>query len=152
MIPLREVMTEVIFTWVTDPQKKVMRSWATQRMNDAIPEIYRELIPIETPIDPGYADWVKHNCGIEPHRLARITPQVLDTIPALFVSINPDNPYDGKLVDGNHRYLKAHMLGRTSLKLWVFPTDVAERFEVEIPPELYDKVFYGLHHNFSGII
>ena len=100
---------------------------------------------VEAPMDYAFALHVQHHFGIEQHRLARITPQVLDDNPMIYAHFTPKSPQgravpiggvDAILIDGAHRYLKAAMLGRQTIKAFLVPESLWTEYLLDVPPEL----------------
>lgn len=76
---------------------------------------------------------VLQKMGIEPHRLARITPQDLIDYPIIAVDW-PDGTTS--IIDGNHRFARAGLEGLTGIRAYVFAVADLEPFEIDFPQEL----------------
>jgi len=136
--------TDIGFTWV-DMVGNV-RTWITSRMEKFAPENL-QMVAVE--IDYDYAKHVKARCGIEAHRLNRITPAVIAQKPVLYITL-PGDPETHKLVDGNHRYLKAAMFGWQEIPAYIFDVKQSDQFEVYTPVEMHEYL-RGTMDRFSGI-
>lgn len=129
------VSGEIVFSHV-DSGEGVMRHFLVERIERDLrngtltPEI------IEFELDPNFALYANVHRGVEPHRLARITPADLCHYPvvmAYFPEIGKDIP-EHLLIDGHHRYVKAWSLGWKTLRAYVLPREVwEERYLVHIP-------------------
>ena len=64
--------------------------------------------------------------GFEQHRLDRITPEILDKEPVIFVWLPEDKTH--LMIDGTHRCIKAYQLGRNLIKAYILNKDVWEQF------------------------
>ncbi|AHC30589.1 hypothetical protein CC53_gp172 [Rhizobium phage vB_RleS_L338C] len=140
--PLTIDPKELGFSWVDETGK--YRCWMTERMNRYAE---RYLKPIVIEVDHDYAKHIFRACGIEQHRLLRITPQVIAQRPVLYVELGDGSH---KLVDGNHRYLKASLLGWKDVPAYLFKKKLADDFELDIPPHMNEKCKQHIP-SFSGI-
>jgi hypothetical protein len=134
---------ELGFSWVDS--NGWYHCWMTERMKRFAEKSGKEVVT--APMDFEYAQWcLKHN-GIEKHRLERITPQVIAQIPVIYVELG-----DGthKLVDGNHRYVKAATLGWRELPAYLFTVEQSNEFKLDIPAHMQD-IAKATIPKFSGI-
>lgn len=141
--PEDTLKNEIGFSWIDNDG--IYHCWMTDRM---IKHANRHLEPCIIEMDADYAQWVRDKNGIEYHRLIRITPQVIAQLPVIYIEMG-----DGthKLVDGNHRYLKAYQLGWKELPAYLFPKALADDFKVDIPPEM-NEICKRFMPGFSGIL
>lgn len=98
-------------------------------------------LPIfSTPVKEKFAKWCMEHRGIEQHRLDRIDAHSLSEYPLTYCNLpkGPDLPNGAHLlVDGNHRYVKAAMLGMTEVPGRVVPENIWRRFQVgDVPIEI----------------
>jgi hypothetical protein len=100
------------------------------------------LIPVLSEIAAQFRD----ERGIEQHRLARITADDLDKYPMMIATW-----YDGShlTLDGHHRYVKAHILGRQDTQARIIPETIWGRYVVEGAPKIDVDT---LCNSFSGIL
>lgn len=122
---------DIGFTWVD--QFGITRTWITSRMQRYADDGHVERVVTE--IDLDYAKFVKANNGIETHRLHRLTPQIIANSPVLYITL-PNGTH--KLVDGNHRYLRAAQLGWREIQAYVFTVEQADMFEVRLDHRMQD--------------
>lgn len=135
--------TDIGFTWTKDDG--TVHCWLTERMEKHAKLTGMKVFSVN--IDYGYAKFARKHCGIERHRLDRITPQVIAQNPLIYVALEDGSH---KLVDGNHRYCRAAALGWRSVPAYIFEIEEHLKFKVDIPPSLYDE---AVRHQqmFSGI-
>jgi hypothetical protein len=135
---------ELGFSWIDNNGK--YHCWMTERMNNHAIRTGMEIIQVGMDLD--YAEHVARFNGIEKHRLDRITPQVLAQKPILYIEMG-----DGthKLVDGNHRYLKAAELGWDALPAYCFSKELSDDFKLDIPEHMNERC-KGTVPKFSGIL
>lgn len=158
MISWRDLsLREVTFSYVS-PEGDVMHL-AVERMEKMAKLSGME--PFIVPISPDFAEHVRTHNGIEFHRLDRLEPAHMCT-PVIYIETDPPAgpglPPTCVLVDGSHRYLKAHMLGWVEIPAYVFPLGTWEQFVIDIPVE-YDihfkeqtlKEVAGGYTHWSGI-
>lgn len=129
MIRWRELGHETIFTHF-DPETGEQRIYAVDRLLAHL-AVYQ---PYLVPVDPDMARWMVEHRGLEAHRLARLTPEIVAEAPPVIFCKQADGTW--LLVDGTHRYL---WLAEHGVK-WVLgymaePSDW-EPFIVEPNPEL----------------
>ena len=140
-----DVWTEVVFTHIDDDTGEVLHL-AVDRLEACVKAHPKKFELCFFPVEGQIADYFRTNRGIERHRLDRITAQVMRDKPIIFAELQ------GKhlLVDGHHRYVKAHALGRTLIKSVVVPEKVWRLFEVDHAgyPEFTSE---QLINSFSGI-
>lgn len=135
--------SELGFSWVDDAGK--YHCWMTDRMN-RYAESHMEPDIIE--VDYDYALWAMVHNGIERHRVDRLTPQVLAQKPIINVQFE-DGSY--KLVDGNHRYVKAMLLGWKEIRSYLFNVEQGNMFKLDIPDHLNEECKKHIP-SFSGIL
>lgn len=148
MLKLSDIgLHEQVFTHV---HEGVATMLAAERMQKS-PE-YRALEIVITPVEKDFAEWAMENRGIEQRRLERITLMHLVTSPLCYCNFQRPESLGGGmshlLVDGNHRYVKASMLGMTALPARVAPETLWRKFQVDdIPMEVAE---FFVEHD-SGI-
>lgn len=142
MIPLEQMgMHEIVFTWC-DEQNNREVTFAISRIEQYIKD--QGLEPILTNVELPSAMRMLAECGIEQHRLSRLTPEALRT-PIVYAHL-PDDMH--LLLDGHHRYVFAAFNGFHTLPAFMLEPDQYEQFIVEGLPYMgTDKVQSG----FSGI-
>ena len=104
------------------------------------------------PVEKEYADYIKTNSGLEPHRFERITLEHIMRNPIIIIEWD-DNTHT--IVDGNHRYAKASDFGRTSIHAFIlkpalWKTAIVKDFP-EPPCETVEEKAKLLQNLYSGI-
>ncbi|QIG76047.1 hypothetical protein EVC24_026 [Rhizobium phage RHph_I4] len=133
---------ELGFSWIDNTGK--YHCWMTGRMEKYA---VAKLTPVSIEVDHDYAQHVRIHNGIEKHRLDRITPQVIAQKPVIYIELGDGSH---KLVDGNHRFLKASMLGWSELPGYLFHKALADEFKLDVPDHLNEAI-KRMVPSFSGI-
>lgn len=141
MIRWADMGSETIFTHF-DPATGLQRIYAVDRLLAHL-KAYQ---PYLVPVDPEMARWMVEHRGLEAHRLARLTPEIVAAVPPVIFCRQADDAW--LLVDGTHRYV---WLAERGVK-WILgymaePSDW-EPFIVEPKPELTETV---LRSTYSGL-
>jgi hypothetical protein len=136
MLKLSDIgLYEQLFTHVYEGVATMI---AAERMQKS--EEYLALEIMMSPVEKHFAEWAMENRGVEQHRLERITPTELVS-PLCYCEFPTPASLGGGishlLVDGNHRYVKAAMMGVKLLPARVAPETLWRKFQVEgIPLEI----------------
>lgn len=128
---------EEVFTWHNSGNNV---SFATDRLAKHLDEIQAEQILI--PVDRIYAMTLPRDRGLEKHRLDRIPNDHKLWTPIMLLKM--DN--ESLLVDGNHRYYKAYLLGMPFIRAYHVDQDIWANYIVDFP-ESHDDPARG----WSGI-
>jgi hypothetical protein len=144
LIPYLEMLdsTDIIFT-NHDHDTDQCHTWNITRVHAWLKDNPQPVHNVR--IDPGHLQMIVQNFGIEPHRFARVTPEMVMKWPVIFVAW-PDGKHT--LIDGAHRFARCGLEGCASIPAHVIPSDVLEPFEIDIPQE-WQKV--GVKNPVSGI-
>lgn len=104
-----------------------------------IETICRDLpAPLHTiPLDAQYAALIEKQRGLEAPRLKRLTVEMCDAHPLLFLEF--DRTKTHLLADGNHRYYCLHRFGRKLARAWIVPETVWRAYLIsglpQVPPD-----------------
>lgn len=138
--------TDQVFTHESLDDSKFQRSWNVGAIMRVLMDMFEQgqIEPIWVQIDAGFIPCCWKDRGIEKHRLARLTPDALK-VPVLFMA-EPDGTH--LMLDGTHRYVYAHTIGRRDILAFDVPLDVGEKARIHVP-QMAD--FTGYKNSFSGI-
>lgn len=131
---------EIVFSHVDD-RTNVVRHFAIERIVKHVERMAVRPPIITFPIDPVFAMYAVTGRGIEQHRLKRITAQDLIQYPIMLAhmpGVARDVQGEHLIIDGNHRYVAAAMMGWKELHGYELPPALWEEFLVNIPEELND--------------
>jgi hypothetical protein len=137
MLTLNDIgLHEQVFTHVYEGVATMVAAERMQKSDE-----YKALEIVVTPVEEHFAKWCMENRGIEQRRLDRITLQHLIISPLCYCEFpRPESLGGGMahmLTDGNHRYVKASMLGMLALPARVAPETLWRKFQVDgIPVEI----------------
>lgn len=143
MIPWHNLgLREIVYTH-RDPQSGVETTWAIGRLSTAA----LALPIVEIPVDHVFAEAIRRIRGLEAHRMARLTEVIVRTNPILLADMG-DGTHN--IIDGNHRYIKAHDLGHDWIAARLVPLDLSLEYQIEGLPELGSDA--KVRGGFSGIL
>lgn len=126
--------TDEIFTHI-DPDNGRVRHFNASAMGRAIPgySIIGKVKEITAYLDPEFVQFIKEKRGVEQWKIARLTAIQLQ-IPVIGVRMPDDSVL---LVDGHHRLVALHNLGKTDYDINIFNLGSWEEFLVEdLPAEV----------------
>lgn len=132
-IPVSEIDPfEVCFTHV---HEGVATTIAVERLHKD-PD-FLKLKPFLTPVEEHFAKWAMENRGVEQKRLDRLTPAIFAQ-PLTYCEWENGSHL---LVDGNHRYVKAAMLGVKELPARVVLPPLWRKYVVSGIPMKWSEAF-----------
>lgn len=98
------------------------------------------------PVEPQYAKVVRKQRGLEPHRLNRLTIEICESNPLLFLDFSRTRTQ--LLADGNHRYYRLYYFGRRQARAWLLPEAAWRPFQIAGMPQQSEEECLN---SFSGI-
>lgn len=123
--------SDVVFTH--SDTEGVVRHFAVSRLL----ERYGQEEMVIIPMDYEFARHVVQNNGLEPHRYARITHEIVLRNPVLYVEVQrPGKPVTHILIDGSHRYAWAAANGWKELPAIVLKPEQWEPFLIDVPEDI----------------
>lgn len=137
-IPWQALGDEIVYT-IIDETDGAPITLAIQRIEaQCIAAVLKGIAKVCTvDVDPEHVECLRAKRGIEQHRLDRITARVLKHNPIIMAEM-PDG--SSLIIDGNHRYVKAWMLGKPTIRCIFVPEKVWREYVVTgIPPHLAEK-------------
>lgn len=131
-----DALGHVVFTHISGGKT---RCWSITVLLELIKVASEEdVIEVTAFVDPEWAEWCKHNRGVEQHRLDRLTDADLK-YPVVGMMVEDKDSPDGMtylMVDGHHRYVYAAMKKKPTINCLILSPRLMKQAEIEDPIDI----------------